>query len=329
MFHAWGLGGAMMAYGLGNTVITARRFDPIATLDALQFHRCDVLITVPILLGRLIAAADEVTQRDLSSLRIVALSGSALPAELAARATDLLGSVVYNLYGSTEVGHAAIATPADLRAAPGTVGKPPLGTVVRLLGPDGTDVRRGESGQIFVGSGLEFGGYTGGGTKETIDGLMSTGDVGHFDRSGRLFVDGRADDMIISGGENVFPGEIEQLLSARPDVADAAVIGIDDPDFGQRLRAYVVTIEGAQTDADDLREYVRASLARFKVPREVVFVARSRATRPARSSGATCRTREADQRLRSMPRRAPRARVPRAAIPSYRAPRTRGIASRT
>jgi fatty-acyl-CoA synthase len=272
-FHAWGLLSSMLALGLGNTLIMTRRFDAKHTIAALEHHRCDALITVPILLSRLLAEGEEfITSHDLSALRIVAVSGSALAPELATRTMDLLGDVLYNLYGSTEVAYATIATPQDLRAAPGTVGRPPFGTTIKLLDPDGREVAAGETGRIFVGNSIQFEGYTGGGNKETIAGLMSTGDVGHFDEGGRLFVDGRDDDMIVSGGENVFPREIEELLSAHEQIADAAVIGVPDPDFGARLRAYIVRADGASIDAEAVKDYVKANLARYKVPREITFL---------------------------------------------------------
>ena len=272
-FHAWGLLSSMISLGLGNTLVMTRRFDPKFTIAALEHHSADALITVPILLSRLIAAGEqEFDKYDLTSLRIVAVSGSALPPELAARTMDLLGDVVYNLYGSTEVAYATIATPEDLRAAPGTVGRPPYGTTIKLLDEDGNEVADGETGRIFVGNSIQFEGYTGGGSKETISGLMSTGDVGHFDENGRLFVDGRDDDMIVSGGENVFPREIEELLVAHDAIADAAVVGIPDPDFGARLRAYVVRADGSSIDEDGVKAYVKDNLARYKVPREVHFI---------------------------------------------------------
>ncbi|MCU1658299.1 MAG: Plipastatin synthase subunit [Pseudonocardiales bacterium] len=271
-FHAWGLLSSMLALGLGNTVVTTRRFEPANTIAALEQHRCDALVTVPILLSRLIAEDGELAARDLSALRVVAVSGSALSPELATRAMDTLGDVVYNLYGSTEVAYATIATPADLRAAPGTVGRPPFGTTIRLLDPDGREVPPGQSGRIFVGNAIQFEGYTGGGTKETVRGLMSTGDVGHLDEGGRLFVDGRDDDMIVSGGENVFPREIEELLATHDLIVEAAVVGVPDPDFGTRLRAYVVPTAPQALDEAAVRDFVKANLARYKVPREVVFL---------------------------------------------------------
>jgi fatty-acyl-CoA synthase len=272
-FHAWGLLSSMLALGLGNRLVMTRRFDPKKALEQLEEYRCDALITVPILLSRLIAVGEEeFAKQDLSALRIVAVSGSALPPDLAARTMDLLGDVVYNLYGSTEVAYATIATPEDLRGAPGTVGRPPFGTTIKLLDENGKPVPPGETGRIFVGNSIQFEGYTGGGSKESVDGLMSTGDVGHFDRAGRLFVDGRDDDMIVSGGENVFPREIDELLVSHDGIDEAAVVGIPDPDFGARLRAYVVRTAGSSLDEDGVKSFVKENLARYKVPREVVFI---------------------------------------------------------
>jgi fatty-acyl-CoA synthase len=263
----------MLALGLGNTLVITRKATPEFTLDALEKHKADGLITVPIVLSRLMDVGDdEIKSRDLGSLRVIAVSGSALPAELATHTMDLLGDVVYNLYGSTEVAYATIATPQDMRAAPGTVGRPPQGTTIKLLDPDGKEVPQGESGRIFVGSSMQFEGYTGGGSKEVVAGMMSTGDVGHVDEAGRLFVDGRDDDMIVSGGENVFPAEVEELLGSYDGVSEAAVVGVDDKDYGKRLRAYVVLADGADIDEQTLKDHVKSNLARYKVPREVIFI---------------------------------------------------------
>jgi fatty-acyl-CoA synthase len=272
-FHAWGLLSSSLALGLGNTLVVTRRTTPSWTLDALEKEHADALITVPILLSRLLELGeDEIESRDLSALRVIALSGSALSAELATRAMDLLGDIVYNLYGSTEVAYATIATPGDMRAAPGTVGRPPRGTTIKLLDEGGNEVPQGESGRIFVGSTMQFEGYTGGGSKEVVAGLMATGDIGHVDEAGRLFVDGRDDDMIVSGGENVFPAEVEDLLGGHDAVAEVAVVGVDDEKFGKRLRAYVVRSNGADADEEALQNYVKRNLARYKVPREIIFI---------------------------------------------------------
>jgi fatty-acyl-CoA synthase len=205
-------------------------------------------------------------------LKVIAVSGSALPGELATRTMDAFGDVLYNLYGSTEVAWATIATPEDLRAAPGTAGTPPFGTVVRLYDEHGHEVPDGEVGRIFVGNEMSFEGYTGGGGKDAIDGLLSSGDVGHIDPAGRLFIDGRDDEMIVSGGENVFPREVEDLLADHEAVVEAAVIGVEDDEFGQRLKAFVVLSEGAAVSEEDLKAHVKEHLAGYKAPREVEFV---------------------------------------------------------
>jgi acyl-CoA synthetase (AMP-forming)/AMP-acid ligase II len=225
------------------------------------------------MMQRILDLPEEVLSKyDLPTLRVTAASGSALPGELATRWMDTFGENLYNLYGSTEVAWATIATPEDLRAAPGTAGRPPRGTKIRIVDEDGEDVPAGKTGRLFVGNEMAFEGYTGGGGKEDLDGLLSSGDVGHFDDDGRLFIDGRDDEMIVSGGENVFPREVEDLISDHDAVAEVAIIGVDDEKFGQRLKAFVVTREGSDLDADELRSYVKSNLANYKVPREVEFL---------------------------------------------------------
>ena len=274
MFHSWGFAHFTLALPLCSTIVLRRRFDPEETLRAVAQHRASTLVLVPVMLQRILELGAHVIARyDVHSLRVIALSGSALPGELAIRGMDVFGEVLYNLYGSTEVAWATIATPEDLRQAPGTAGRPPMGTVVRLLDDGGREVAPGESGRIFVANEFVFEGYTGGGNKEVIDGLMSTGDVGHLDRAGRLFVDGRDDEMIVSGGENVFPREVEDLLADRAEVEEVAVLGVPDEEFGQRLVAYVVLRAGMPADGEALKAHVKANLARFKVPREIFFVA--------------------------------------------------------
>ncbi len=273
MFHSWGLAHFNLALVLGSTVVLHRRFDPEQTLRAVAQHRASTLVVVPVMLQRIMDLGDDVIARyDVRGLRVIALSGSALPGELATRAMDEFGEVVYNLYGSTEVAWATIATPEDLRAAPGTAGRPPAGTIVKLLDEDGRVVKPGKTGRIFVTNEMTFEGYTDGANKEIIEGLMSTGDVGRFDTQGRLFVDGRDDEMIVSGGENVFPREVEDLLADHADIEEAAVVGVADDEFGQRLRAFVVVREGAELSEPAVQAYVKQNLARFKVPREVVFM---------------------------------------------------------
>jgi acyl-CoA synthetase (AMP-forming)/AMP-acid ligase II len=274
MFHSWGFAHFTLAMGLCSTIVLKRRFDPEATLSLTAQHECTALVVVPVMLQRILELDDEVLRRyDLSRVKAVPVSGSALPPAVSGRWMDLFGDNLYNLYGSTEVAWATIATPDDLRAAPGTAGKPPRGTVVRLYDEDGNSVGPGETGRIFVGNELAFEGYTGGGNKDAIGGLLSSGDVGHFDEGGRLFIDGRDDDMIVSGGENVFPGEVEDLLAGHDAIAEAAVFGVVDEEFGQRLKAVVVLREGRDLGTEEIKQYVKSNLAGYKVPRDVEFVA--------------------------------------------------------
>jgi len=250
-----------------------RRFDPGVTLDSLEQHRATAMVVVPVMLSRIVDLGEEaIERRDTSALRIIFVSGSALGADLAQRATDAFGPVIYNLYGSTEIAYATIATPEDLRAEPSTVGKVVRASIVKLLDEHGKEVALGETGRIFVGNISQFEGYTGGGNKDMVEGLMSSGDVGHFDSAGRLYIDGRDDEMIVSGGENVFPAEVEELLSSHESIQEAAAIGVDDEKFGQRLKAFVVLQNGAQLSEDEVKSYVKDNLANYKVPREVAFL---------------------------------------------------------
>jgi acyl-CoA synthetase (AMP-forming)/AMP-acid ligase II len=273
LFHLYGLVGMTVAFGLGSPIVIQRRFEPERVLEQVDHTHAGVLLAVPTMLSRIMALDDDLVDGyDTASLRMIISGAAPLSPELAGAVMDRFGEILYNGYASTEVGGGTLATPADLRAAPGTVGQPMAGSTVKVLDADGRELPAGETGRIFVGSPLSFQGYTGGGTKEVVDGLMSTGDLGHFDGHGRLFIDGRDDDMILSGGENVFPQEVEDLLSAQPGVADAAVFGVSDPEFGQRLAAYVVLADGASVSSDELRDHVRRQLARHKVPREIRFV---------------------------------------------------------
>ena len=273
MFHTWGFAHLALAMLLGTVVVLRRRFDPEECLRVTQDERCDSMAVIPVMLQRILTLPQETLDSyDLSRVQVVAASGSALPGDLATRWMDQYGENLYNTYGSTEVAYATIANPADLREAPGTAGKPPWSTTVRVLDPEGVEVPAGESGRIFVGNGMLFEGYTGGGHKEVVDGLMATGDVGRIDAAGHLFVEGRDDEMIVSGGENVFPQEVEDCLAHHEGVVEVAAIGVVDDDFGQRLKAFVVRASEASVDEDELKEWVRANLARYKVPREIVFL---------------------------------------------------------
>jgi acyl-CoA synthetase (AMP-forming)/AMP-acid ligase II len=283
LFHVLGFAYLMSGLALGLPVVLRRKFEAKQALDAIARHRAGALVVVPVMLRRILEVPPS-ARPGTPSLRVVVCGGAALHTELSLAFMDAFGDVLHNVYGATETGWATISTPGDLRAAPGTVGRPSLGLTLRILKPGGGEAAAGETGEIFVGGGLKFAGYTGGGGKEVRDGLTSTGDLGHLDEEGRLFIDGRADDMIVSGGENVFPSEVEDLLEGHDGVAEVAVVGVDDEKFGQRLVAHVVRSGGGSGDGpgdgpgdgevteDELKDYVRRHLARYKVPREFFFV---------------------------------------------------------
>jgi acyl-CoA synthetase (AMP-forming)/AMP-acid ligase II len=273
MFHTWGLAAMQISMPLRATIVLQRRFDAERTLRAIAEHRCTALFAVPIMLQRILDLPDRIRNRyDLSSLRIVASSGSALPGSFVSDFMDTFGDILYNLYGSTEVSWASIADPVDLRAAPTTAGRCPPGTRVGVFDDTLRPVPPGTEGQLFVDNEMLFEGYTEGGSLPMAHHMMSTGDRGYLDADGRLFITGRADEMIVSGGENVFPRPVEEVLIARPEVQDVAVVGVPDHQWGQRLAAYIVLRQGAVMDADAVRDIVHQKLARYAVPRDVYFV---------------------------------------------------------
>ncbi|MFI5694968.1 AMP-binding protein [Kribbella sp. NPDC051586] len=271
LFHGLGLLTSMLALFLGSPLVLRPRFDAATLLADVEKHRAGAVVAVPVMLRRLLELGPTaIAEYDLHSLRAVISGASQLGVPLAERFIERFGPVLCDAYGSSEVGIATIATSADLLAAPGTVGRPCLGSSIRIIDEQDQPVRAGATGRIFAGGGLVFGGYSDGSSKTVVDGRMSTGDLGHLDQAGRLFVDGREDDMIVSGGENVYPVEVEECLAAHPAVAEAVVTGVPDDDFGQRLVAYVVLREPATED--ELIAHVKANLARYKTPRQIVVL---------------------------------------------------------
>ncbi|MBJ8343805.1 AMP-binding protein [Antrihabitans sp. YC2-6] len=273
MFHAFGFAILMLSVALGATMITRRRFDAEAALAQASLHRADAFAAVPIMLARILDLPEAVSARNPADrLRVVISGGAPLSPVLAERFMDAFGDILYNGYGSSEVGIGTFATPADLRDAPGTVGRPVAGSPVRILDNNGNTLGANVIGRIFVGGDLAFDGYTGGGGKEVVANLTSTGDMGYTDEKGRLFIVGRDDDMIVSGGENVYPQAVENALAEHPDVADSAVVGVSDEDYGQRLTAFVVPRENGAIDVDELRNFLKRKVSRFEQPRDIRFV---------------------------------------------------------
>ena len=273
LFHSWGLAALQISTPLRSTVVLQDRFDAEDCLRAISVHRCTSLVAVPVMLQRILDLPESVRSRyDTSSLRVVASSGSPMSGSLVTNFMDTFGDVLYNFYGSTEVSWATIADPADLRAAPTTAGRPPLGTRVSILDETGTPLPTGGVGRIFVGNDMLFDGYTDAAPPPIAGNLMDTGDLGYLDADGRLFVSGRDDEMIISGGENVFPRPVEEALSHLPQVSEVAVVGVPDNEYGQRLVAFVVARDGARLDQDMVTSYIHHRLSRFSVPRDVTFL---------------------------------------------------------
>jgi acyl-CoA synthetase (AMP-forming)/AMP-acid ligase II len=270
MFHAWGFSQLIFAASMACTVVTRRKFDPEATLDLVDRHQATGLAVVPVMFDRIMDLPVEVRNRySGKSLRFAAASGSRMRPDVVTAFMDQFGDVIYNNYNATEAGMIATTTPADRRAAPDTAGRPAGGTEIRILDPEFNELPTGEVGGIYVHNDTQFDGYTSGTTKDFHAGFMSSGDVGYLDEAGRLFVVGRDDEMIVSGGENVYPIEVEKTLAAHPEVAEAAVIGVADEQYGQRLAAFVVLEPGSSATTDTLKEHVRENLANYKVPREV------------------------------------------------------------
>ncbi|OBG25150.1 acyl-CoA ligase FadD12 [Mycobacterium sp. 852002-51057_SCH5723018] len=273
MFHAWGFSQLVFAASMACTVVTRRKFDPEATLDLIDRHRATGLAVVPVMFDRIMELPADVRNRySCKSLRFAAASGSRMRPDVVIAFMDQFGDVIYNNYNATEAGMIATATPQDLRAAPDTAGRPAGGTEIRILDSEFNELPSGEVGTIYVRNDTQFAGYTSGATKDFHAGFMSSGDVGYLDEAGRLFVVGRDDEMIVSGGENVYPIEVEKTLAAHPEVAEAAVIGVDDEQYGQRLAAFVVLTQGAQATPDTLKQHVRENLANYKVPREITVL---------------------------------------------------------
>jgi acyl-CoA synthetase (AMP-forming)/AMP-acid ligase II len=273
MFHAWGFSQLIFAASMACTVVTRRKFDPEATLDLIDRHRATGLAVVPVMFDRIMELPAEVRNRySCKSLRFAAASGSRMRPDVVVAFMDQFGDVIYNNYNATEAGMIATATPADLRAAPDTAGRPAGGTEIRILDGDFNELPTGEVGTIYVRNDTQFEGYTSGTTKDFHAGFMSSGDVGYLDDAGRLFVVGRDDEMIVSGGENVYPIEVEKTLAAHPEVAEAAVIGVSDEQYGQRLAAFVVLTPGAGATTETLKQHVRENLANYKVPREITVL---------------------------------------------------------
>lgn len=283
LFHGWGISQLLVAASLSGTVLLRRSFDPGQVTADIEAHGADVLVAVPVMLHRILEA--EVSD-DLSTLRVTETSGSALPGDLATRWMDAFGDNLYNMYGSTEVGQVSVASPEQLRADPASGGTPLRGIGLRILDDEAKPVETGQIGRIAINSPTLFDGYTSGGTKDVFDGHMMIGDQGYLETDGTLIVVGRADDMIVSGGENVYPINIERRLLSHKLVSAAAVVGVPDPDLGHKVRAVIVAKgEASPALTKKLKAHLALELAPYEMPREYVYVTEL----PRNLSGKTLR----------------------------------------
>ena len=270
LFHQFAQG--MMAVGLvlGTTMVLRRRFDAEDFLRTAAENNATAAALLPVMLKRIADVGSDVPE---TRLRLVVVSGSALPPALRDKAGRVLGDIFYDLYGSTEVGFASIATPEDHQRRPGSVGRAGRGTRLLIVDDDGDLLPSGEVGHIHVASGFAFEGYTGMDLDESVvDGAIDIGDRGYVDDEGYLFVTGRTDDMIVSGGENIFPSEVEGVLEEHDDLEESAVIGVPDEEFGEVLHAFVVVRDGKKVTEKDVVAFVKDRLARYKAPKHVTFL---------------------------------------------------------
>ncbi|HYI46501.1 MAG TPA: AMP-binding protein [Actinomycetota bacterium] len=269
LFHSFGLATFTFASALGSTMVLPEKFDPEESLKLIDEHKATAASFVPVMIKRIVSLDDEIKKKyDLSSLRVVLASGSAMSPELRKAAMELFGDVLYDLYGSTEIGWATIATPEDMKSKPKTVGKVVDGIEVAVFSESGDRLPEGETGELFVKSSILFEGYTSGETKDERDGYMSIGDLGYLDGDGHLFIEGRADDMVVVGGENVYPIEIEELIESLDGVDEAAVLGVKDDEYGEVLAAFVV----GSTSEDKVQSACEKDLASYKVPKRVEII---------------------------------------------------------
>lgn len=278
LYHSTAFGFLALSQLLGQTAVLMDEFAPEAFLALVERHEVTTSAVVPTMLHRILDLPAETRAKyDTRSLRAMLSGGAPLPGPLATRFMDAYGDILYNFYGATETGLVTLAKPEDLRAAPGTIGREVPGNTIRLLGDDRREVGPGEVGELYAKNALLVAGYhqdAAATAASMIDGFFSVGDLARRDRDGRYFIEGRKRDMVISGGVNVYPAEIESALEEHPDVAEVAVVGVPDPEWGERVRAFVVRRRGAELDEGTLIAFARSRLSGPKLPREIVFLDR-------------------------------------------------------
>jgi fatty-acyl-CoA synthase len=284
LYHSTAFGFLTISHILGNTVVLMDDFKPEAFLALVQQHQITTSAVVPTMLHRILSLPPVTRSKfDAGSLRVVFSGGAPLPAPVALAFMETFGDVLYNFYGATETGFVTLANPRDLRAAPGTIGRPIPGNFIRLLDDDGAEVAAGQVGELFVKNDLMVAGYHNDETATSAslrDGYFSVGDLARVDAGGRFFIEGRKRDLVITGGVNVYPAEVEAVLEEHPQIIEVAVVGVPDQEWGERVVAFVVlkdeVLKGeANRDAgalDDVRRFAKERLAGPKQPRNYVVL---------------------------------------------------------
>jgi long-chain acyl-CoA synthetase len=261
----------------GSLFVLEEKFDAAATLALIERHRIDTAYLVPVMYVRLLRLPAEIRSRyDLSSLKFVASTGSPCAPEVKKAMIEWLGPVIYEAYASSETGYITAMSPHDAMRKAGSAGKALGSAQIRILDDAGRDLPAGEIGTIYAHQPAysDFTYHGNEAARHAVDrnGLVSVGDMGYLDDEGFLFVCDRASDMVISGGVNIYPAEIEHVLITLPGVADCAVVGIPDDEFGESLAAQVVAEAGAKLDAEAIRHALSERIAGYKVPRRIDIV---------------------------------------------------------
>jgi len=276
MYHSTAFGFIGFTFVVGGTVVIADRFEPEEFLALVERERITTTAMVPTMLHRVLSLPEATISRyDTRSLRAVFSGGAPLSGPLARRFMDRFGHVLYNFYGATETGINTLATPHELLTSPGTIGHVVGGNEIRLLDDRGEQAGVGETGELWVRNDMLVAGYhqDDQATQQSmLEGFFSVGDLAHQDEHGLLHIDGRKRDMIISGGVNIYPAEVEEVLARHPAIAEAAVVGIADEEWGERVRAFVSLHAGADATVEEIIAYARSELAGTKVPREVIIL---------------------------------------------------------
>ncbi|MFN0250796.1 MAG: class I adenylate-forming enzyme family protein [Kofleriaceae bacterium] len=277
LYHSAAPAFVAIMMSLGATIVLMNHFDPEGSLAVIQKERITCTLMVPTMMVRITNLPDEALRKyDTSSLRWVMSGAAPLTTETARRFMDRFGPVLWNFYGATETGLVTLAGPGDHVTHPGTIGKSMRGNEIRLLDDAGKEVPRGEIGELYARNSTMISGYHKNeeATKSSQrEGFFSVGDMGRVDEDGYYYLESRKHDMVISGGVNIYPREIEDHLHTHPQILEAAVIGVPDPEWGETLKAFIVTRTGVPMSEIEVIDFCRQHLADFKRPRKVTFIA--------------------------------------------------------